>query len=270
MDYIASISYGKDSLAMLEAIRILNLPLTRIISVQEWATPELRSVLPEVAAFEPKADEFIFARYGLAVDHVRSPHTFEDLFLAPMSRHSARAGQIRGWPFQRGCWANSFLKIEPFRKACRKDDVTYLGIAANESARLRHSSRGNVSLPLVLAGWTEDDCFSWCKDNGILSPVYSSFARDGCWFCANSPVERLRWLRSSHPELWRKMLEWDKQSPVKFKAHYSILQLEQRFMAEDMGLVPDDNSFRWKMLEELPQLVGTSPGLKNDFSLNLG
>ena len=252
MAYIASISYGKDSMAMLEAIRLLGLPLDRIVTVSEWATDEMRAVLPEVVAFEQRSDAWILDRYGIEVEHVRSPHTFESLFYSPMTRHSIRSGQIRGWPFQRGCWVNSFLKFEPFRKAIRPDDVSYIGIAANETPRIEHHAlRENVRMPLVEIGWDEEKCLQYGKDCGMLSPTYTTFARDGCWFCMNQHVDRLRWLRKEHPDLWAMMLKWDAYSPCKFKAHYTIAMLEKRFAAEDAGLVPIGSGFKWNMVENL-------------------
>ena len=252
MAFVASISYGKDSLAMLEVIHRRSLPLDRIITVDEWATDTVRAVLPEVMQFQRQADAEIVKRYGREVEHVRSPHTFESLFYSAMTDHSKRAGQLRGWPFQRGCWANSFLKIEPFRKAVGRHDVQYIGIAANEVARIAHharpSSRRMKAMPLVDAGWTESDCMAWCQTAGLLSPVYTSFARDGCWFCCNQPVDRLRWLRRKYPELWQMMLRWDSDSPVQFKAHYSVSMLEMRFRAEDVGSVPLGCGFKWDMI----------------------
>ena len=41
MEYIASISYGKDSLAMLEVIYQNNLPLDRIVHVEIMATKDI-------------------------------------------------------------------------------------------------------------------------------------------------------------------------------------------------------------------------------------
>ena len=203
VQYVAALSYGKDSLAMLEVIHRLGLPLDRIITVEEWATDNLRAVLPEIVKFEESANAEIFKRYGKRVEHVRSSHTFESLFYASMSGESKRAGQLRGWPYRRGCWANSFLKIEPFRKAIGKDDVKYIGIAADEPERIAHHRlRARVEMPLVQAGWTEAACREWCKENNLLSPVYTSFARGGCWFCCNQPVEYMRWMRREHPELW--------------------------------------------------------------------
>lgn len=240
---------------MLEAIHRLNLPLDRIITVDEWATDKKRALLPEVVEFQHKADLLIYDRYGYTVEHVRSPHTFESLFYGEMTKHSNRAGQIRGWPYQRGCWANSFLKIEPFRKAIGRHDVQYIGIAANERTRIAHharpSTRRVVAMPLVAAGWTEDDCMDLCRRFGLLSPIYTSHSRDGCWFCCNQPVSRLRWLRREHPELWNMMRRWDADSPVKFKAHYTIQMLEKRFTAEDEGLCMIGKSFRWNQISSI-------------------
>ena len=46
MEYIASISYGKDSLAMLEVIHQNNLPLDRIVTVEVMATATIPADLP--------------------------------------------------------------------------------------------------------------------------------------------------------------------------------------------------------------------------------
>lgn len=228
--------------------------IDRVITVDEWATDTIRAVLPDVAEFQVKADVEIKRRYGYAVEHIRSPHTFESLFYMKMSRHSKRAGQTRGWPFQRGCWANSFLKMEPFRKAIMRQDVQYIGIASDETKRIQHHSKQTnrriVEMPLVQAGWTEQDCMKWGVGIGLLSPVYTTFARDGCWFCCNQPVERVRWLRKKHPELWKLMLQWDKDSPVQFKAHYSVNMLEERFRLEEQNLCPIGKGFRWERMRD--------------------
>ena len=46
-NYIASISYGKDSLAMLEVIKRNGLPLDRIITVDIMATADIPADLPD-------------------------------------------------------------------------------------------------------------------------------------------------------------------------------------------------------------------------------
>ncbi len=52
--YIASISYGKDSLAMLEVIKENNLPLDRIITCDILATPTISANYPEEEEFKKR------------------------------------------------------------------------------------------------------------------------------------------------------------------------------------------------------------------------
>lgn len=68
--YILSLSYGKDSLACLEAIKILGLPLDRIVHAEVWATDTIPADLPPMVEFKTKADQIILDRYGIRVEHI--------------------------------------------------------------------------------------------------------------------------------------------------------------------------------------------------------
>lgn len=69
--YIASLSYGKDSLAMLHVITdILHWPLTRIITADVWATDTIPAELPPMVEFKEKADMIIKERWGIDVEHL--------------------------------------------------------------------------------------------------------------------------------------------------------------------------------------------------------
>ena len=59
MEYIASLSYGKDSIAMLEVIKQHDLPLDRIVHVEIMATPTIHADLPPMLEFKSKADKII-------------------------------------------------------------------------------------------------------------------------------------------------------------------------------------------------------------------
>lgn len=69
-EYILSLSYGKDSLACLEAIRQLGYPLDRIIHAEVWATDTIPADLPPMVEFKKKADKIILDRYGIQVEHI--------------------------------------------------------------------------------------------------------------------------------------------------------------------------------------------------------
>lgn len=129
--------------------------------------------------------------------------------------------------------------------------VQYLGIAADEPERITRHTREGIVLPLVDIGWDEAYCRKWCEENNLLSPIYTNAARGGCWFCHNQGIDQLRLLRKEYPELWEILLKWDWDSPVTFKPDgHTVHDYDLRFYAEDMGLVPTDRKFRWKMLED--------------------
>lgn len=248
-EYVLSLSYGKDSLACLGAIEKLGLPLDRIVHAEVWATDTIHADFPGMVEFKKKADEIILRRYGIEVEHFRAGVTYEEQFYK--IRHNKRLGKecIYGFPIMKGAWCNSKLKMAALQK-CKTKGVQYIGIAYDEPNRF-HVLTENKRSPLVEAGWTEEMCRKWCEQNDLLSPIYSTSSRGGCWFCHNQGVGQLRLLRKIHPELWQLLLKWDKDSPTPFKPDgHTVNDYEKRFCLEDEGLIDKNEPFRWKMLKE--------------------
>ena len=69
-EYVLSLSYGKDSLACLEAIRQLGYPLDRIVHAEVWATDTIPADLPPMVDFKAHADKIIKEKYGITVEHI--------------------------------------------------------------------------------------------------------------------------------------------------------------------------------------------------------
>lgn len=69
-EYVLSLSYGKDSLACLEAIRQLGYPLDRIVHAEVWATDTIPADLPPMIDFKVHADKIIKDKYGIEVEHI--------------------------------------------------------------------------------------------------------------------------------------------------------------------------------------------------------
>lgn len=129
----------------------------------------------------------------------------------------------------------------------KKNIVQYLGIAADEPERIKRHSVTDKVLPLVDIGWDENYCRQWCEENNLLSPIYTSSTRGGCWFCHNQRADQLRLLRKDYPELWKLLLKWDLDSPYSFKADgHTVHDFEKRFQAEDEGRIEVGSKFRWK------------------------
>ena len=254
MQYIASISYGKDSLAMLEIIKRNGMPLDRIVHVEIMATDTIHADLPPMVEFKDKADKIIKDRYGIEVERVHAPRTYNDVFYT-IRRHrktkkTKHAGQIHGFPMTRGAWCNDRLKVNMLRKN-EKNNTVYIGIASDEPGRI-HRLTDRKRSPLVEHNITESECLHICKELDLLSPIYAQSARGGCWFCHNQQIDQLRLLRKRYPCRWAQMLKWDKDSPVSFRADgRTVHDFDKRFQAEDEGLlIANDKTFRWDMLNQ--------------------
>lgn len=306
--YIASLSYGKDSMGMLHVVKdVLDWPLDRIITADVWATDTIPADLPPMWEFKKYADSEIKRRWGIEVEHfcaMRKDGTrnnYDKQFYQKVGdkRLDARLHEwhdlkkchnddgmkdIYGFPMTIRAWCNSHLKIAALNEAkktyedifCRVrskgqrqgeivgfpvlgrpecnelkrsvfNRIKYVGIAADEPIRIkRHKDKDGMLLPLVEAGWTEQMCMDWCKENDLLSPSYETSFRDGCWFCHNQGLNQLRLLRRNYPDLWKLMLKWDRDSPVTFKPDgHTVHDYDKRFQWEDDGYKPRGKQFRW-------------------------
>ena len=252
MQYIASLSYGKDSCAMLDVIKQHDMPLDRIVHVEIMATDTIPADLPPMMEFKAKADRIIKERYGIEVEHLHTKETYEQHFYRVRTSNGKRSGTIYGFPMMRGAWCNSDLKVRELRKLERNKNITqYIGIAADEPNRF-HNLTDRKRSPLVEHDITEAEARKICEELDLLSPIYTQSARGGCWFCHNQPVNQLRLLRKQYPKYWALMLKWDKDSPVPFKPDgHTVHDFDKRFQLEDDGFIsPDDKNFRWDMLNQ--------------------
>jgi hypothetical protein len=84
--YIARISYGKDSLKMLDVIITRGLPLDRVTTTDVWATDTVRAELPSVLEAKERIEEKLWQMYRINVEHLcaRNPdgskRTYEQMF----------------------------------------------------------------------------------------------------------------------------------------------------------------------------------------------
>ena len=203
----------------------------------------------------------ILDRWGIEVEHIcarekdGSKRTFESYFYR--QRNYCKDGNvidtIYGWPYSLGGWCNSELKVKPYNRCFKKEDIHYLGLALDEPERLERlkKKKNNIS-PLEKIGWTEADCYKWCQENNLLSPLYETETRDGCWFCPKQNIGALRRLRKAYPEYWDLMLKWDNDSLFSFKADgYTVHDYDKRFELEDQGLIKDSDRYAWKKMKKI-------------------
>lgn len=123
MTHILSLSYGKDSLACLEACKLLGYPIDRVIHAEVWATQDIPADLPPMVEFKKKADAIIKEKYGLIVEHIsaqreRERLDYESLFYTVFSK-GKNVGRIYGFPIQRGQWCTSDLKTKVLNRIAK-------------------------------------------------------------------------------------------------------------------------------------------------------
>ena len=100
--YVLSLSYGKDSLATIEACKRLGYPIDRIIHAEVWFNDEIPAELPPMVEFKAKADEIIKQRYGIQVERICAmrdgkKQTYEKMFYhIPTKKNATRGGQFMG------------------------------------------------------------------------------------------------------------------------------------------------------------------------------
>lgn len=251
VQYIASLSYGKDSIAMLEIIKQHDMPLDRIVHVEIMATDTIPADLPPMMEFKGKADRIIKERYGIEVEHLHAKKTYDDGFYTKRKKGN-HIGALYGFPgVVCGTWCNRMLKLSVLGKFDAVGITQYIGIAADEPNRF-HNLTDRKRSPLVEHGIVESEARKICEELDLLSPIYTQSARGGCWFCHNQPVNQLRLLRKQYPEYWALMLKWDNDSPVTFKPNgHTVHDFDRRFQLEDEGFISaDDKVFRWDMLDK--------------------
>ena len=231
--YIASLSYGKDSIAMLEVIKQNNMPLDRIVHVEVMATKTIPADLPEMVEFKKKADKIIKQRYGIEVEHLKAKYSYEEYFYKKRTERSKCPNTAYGFPMIKGNWCNSQLKANILKKLDKLGIIQYIGIAFDEPNRFKILSDRKIS-PLVEYEITETQAKRICEELDLLSPIYKNSLRGGCWFCHNQTKKQLRFLRKNYPEYWELMLKWDKDSPVTFRTDgTTIHDFEIMFAFED-------------------------------------
>lgn len=210
MKYIASCSFGKDSLAQIIVGKYYGEPIDEIVYCEVMFTPDISGEFPEHRDFiyQVAIPKFESA-YGLKTVVLRASKTMWDDFHTVRKR-GANAGKLRGFPIPGLCNINRDLKIPPIMRYLggQTDEITqYVGIAADERIRLiRLEGTNRISL-LAKYHITEADATDICKAAGLYSPIYEFANRNGCFFCPNMSVREIRHLYSQHPELWSKLRE---------------------------------------------------------------
>lgn len=208
--YIASCSFGKDSLATILLALENNEPLDRAVFAEVMFDKE-RGISGEV----PEHIDWVYSTaipklesMGVKVDVVRSEKDYMYFFTNAVGGGQYK-GKLYGFPIAKRCVINRECKINPIKKYYKQFSqpiVQYVGIAKDESERLGRIKGNKISL-LDKYNYTEQMAMELCKKYDLLSPIYGMYHRNGCWFCPNVRMADLFLFKKQHPELWNELKE---------------------------------------------------------------
>lgn len=147
---------------------------------------------------------------GGQIDIVRADTDYYRTFMHETTK-GKHIGKRCGFPLGGKCRINSDCKIAPIHRYYAQfadyDITQYVGIAYDEEKRLvkMHKSANKVSL-MEKYKVTEAMAKEMCKEQGLLSPIYDTGTRGGCWFCPNMRKRQACEFRKAHPDLWKELL----------------------------------------------------------------
>lgn len=238
MRYVASCSFGKDSMATIILALKYGLPLHEVVYCEVMFDDEISAEVPEHREFiHGRAIPFL-EEHGIKVNVIRSEMTFMQSFYRVLKK-GKNIGKINSWPLCGKCCIQRDCKLAPikaFQESLGPDVIQYIGIAYDEPERLERLDRKRQVSLLEKYRLTEWDAVNLCKDWGLYSPVYQFTKRNGCFFCPNSKMQELRHLYDHHPDLWMRLLECQKapnKATEKFNRNYQIDEIDARFRFED-------------------------------------
>ena len=208
MRRIASVSFGKDSLAMLLLLLEKETPLDEVIfynsGMEFQAIYDIRDRMKPV--LEQRGVRFTEVKPGV-------PFLYNMLERPVNSRKN---GSHLGYGWCGGpCRWGTRMKIDALDGLGLDAEQHYVGIAADEVNRLEKLKPPKCS-PLAEAGMTEADCLAFCYDRGFFWEesgirLYDVLDRVSCWCCKNKNRKELKAIYQHLPQYWSQLKELQSQ-----------------------------------------------------------
>lgn len=253
-EIIASVSGGKDSTALMLALREAGIPFRAVFADTGWEHPDVYRYL----------------------DLLRER-------LCPIDVVGVEGGMVArirnrvGFPSMRQRWCTRELKIEPImayaanvETETQRPTANAVGIRADESAR--RAQMGELDReaegPLGWGQWTWRPLLTWTVDDVLrvhlahgvpVNPLYKrGHDRVGCWPCIYSRKAEIKLLAESDParvdqiralerELTDTRLRHNEETPGRFKTDYPATFFQGHADAKSgLGAAPDiDTVVSW-------------------------
>ena len=233
MKYYASVSFGKDSLAMLFMLIDKGYQLDEVVFYDTGM--EFQAIYNTRDAVLP-----ILKKLGIKYTELHPEQPFLwTMFERPVKKRGTNIIHKKGYSWCGGtCRWGTSEKLRAL-KAHTKDGIDYVGIAADEAHRFEKEKRPNRVLPLRDWGITEADALQYCYTKGFVwhedgVRLYELLDRVSCWCCGNKNLKELKNMYLYLPWYWKKLkeLQLNTDRPYRRNSGETIFDLEERFRRE--------------------------------------
>lgn len=236
MQYIASVSFGKDSLAMLLSL------LSREEKLDEVIFYDTGMEFKSIYDIRDKIIVLLKER-NIKYTELKPKYSFEYMmFDKPVKHRNGTYSNGYSWCGGRCRWGTT-EKNKTISKYLKKnygeDYKEYVGIAYDEQNRIKNNE--HKLYPLIDLNMTERDCLKFCHSQGYYWEedgirLYDVLDRVSCWCCANKNLKELRNYYKYLPKYWNKLKVFQEKTDRPFKNNkYTIFDLEKRFESEIIG-----------------------------------
>ena len=243
MHHIASVSFGKDSLAML--LLILddidrgghNYPLDEVIFF-DWGM-EFQAIYANRDKIKPmlvdKDIKFTELHYDSSFMYNFCEREVHKKDGSIQHGYSWCGGRTRWGTDRKNATIKRYYKTLP-----DKDIIEYIGIAADEIKRIPRALEKGQILPLVDAGMTEEDALLFCRKRGFNwqendIDLYDIMDRVSCWCCKNNNLRELKNMFLYLPDYWERLKSLQEKTSFPYKDYKNartVSELEEKFRKE--------------------------------------
>ena len=236
MYYMASCSFGKDSLAMVLRLIEENKPLNEVVFYDTGM--EFQAIYNVRDRLLP-----LLAEKGIKYTELKPERPFMyDMLEKPIE--SKQKGKHNGYGWCGGVcrWGTTAKQKAMDEYAEQKNAMVYIGIAFDETSRLEKEIKPYKLHPLFDWQMKEKECLDYCysmgwnwMENGI--DLYSILDRVSCWCCCNKNKKELYNIYRYLPQYFERLK--DLQSKIdrpmkkfcnkKYGEYGNVLKMEKVF-----------------------------------------
>lgn len=205
--HIASVSWGKDSLAMLLKLIDTGAQLDEVVYFDTGME------FPAIYGMRDRALPLLDDNRILYTELRPKNPMWWSMLCRPV--RSRKTGEVHkhgyGWCGGSCRWGTTEKQRRLDRYAEERDAIVYVGIAADEKNRLAKETKSYKRHPLADWGMTEADCLEYCNDSGFFweqdgVQLYDVLDRVSCWCCRNKNQRELKAMHDHLPDYWERLV----------------------------------------------------------------